>query len=107
MYFFMFLQKPPSETEQQPGSVGGEGPLAGGGLGQACMDCALSYSEQPGLHFPPEQSVLQHQLADLLEFTQQNKMKINMKKTKVIPFHLSKKYDFLPHNKTTWCHTLQ
>ena len=52
--------------------------------------------EQPGLHLPPEQSVLQHQLADLLEFTNQNKMKINMKKTKVMPFNLSKKYDFLP-----------
>jgi hypothetical protein len=52
--------------------------------------------EQPGLFLPPEQSVLQHQLADLLTFTNQNKMKINTKKTKVIPFNLSKKYDFLP-----------
>ena len=52
--------------------------------------------EQPGLHLPPEHSVLQHQLSDLLTFTQENKMKINLKKTKVIPFNLSKKFDFLP-----------
>ena len=52
--------------------------------------------EQPGLHLPPDQSVLQHQLADLLEFTDRNKMKINHKKTKILPFNVSKKYDFLP-----------
>ena len=52
--------------------------------------------EIPGLHLPPEQSILQHQLADLLDFTEANKMKINSKKTKIIPFNLSKKNDFLP-----------
>jgi hypothetical protein len=48
------------------------------------------------LHLPVEQSVLQHQLADLLVFTNDNKMKINYKKTKILPFNVSKKYDFLP-----------
>jgi hypothetical protein len=43
-----------------------------------------------------DQSVLQHQLADLLEFKNENKMKINYKKTKILPFNTSKKYDFLP-----------
>ena len=52
--------------------------------------------EIPGLSLPVEQSVLQHQLADLLDFTNENKMKINFKKTKVIPFNFSKKFDFLP-----------
>ena len=52
--------------------------------------------EQPGLCLPHEQSVLQHQLDDLLTFTEQNKMKLNMKKTKVMPFNFSKKFDFLP-----------
>ena len=52
--------------------------------------------EQAGLILPPGQSVLQHQLQDLLEFTNQNRMKINTKKTKVIPFNVSKKFDFLP-----------
>ena len=52
--------------------------------------------EQPGLILPPDQSVLQHQLQDLLAFTDQNGMKINTKKTKIIPFNVSKKFDFLP-----------
>ena len=45
--------------------------------------------EIPGLHLPPEQSILQHQLADHLDFTEANTMKINSKKTKIIPFNLS------------------
>ena len=45
---------------------------------------------------PPENSALQHQLRDLLTFTNTDKMKINMKKTKIIPFNTSQKYDFLP-----------
>ena len=52
--------------------------------------------EQPGLHLPVDKSCLQHQLADLLAFTEKNKMKINLKKTKILPFNPSKKYDFLP-----------
>ena len=52
--------------------------------------------ERPGLCLPADQSILQHQLADLLVFTEENKMKINFKKTKVLPFNVSKKYDFLP-----------
>ena len=52
--------------------------------------------EIPGLSLPPDLSVLQHQLADLLVFTDDKKMKINLRKTKVLPFNFSKKYDFLP-----------
>lgn len=52
--------------------------------------------EQSGYHLPPQHSVLQHQLQDLLNFTEENKMKINVKKTKILPFNLSKKFDFLP-----------
>ena len=52
--------------------------------------------EQPGLVLPPDLSILQHQLDDLLAFTDANKMKINLKKTKVMTFNNSKKYDFLP-----------
>ena len=55
-----------------------------------------NYHEQSGLVLPPENSVLQHQLCDLLSFTNHNKMKINMKKTKVIPFNPFTKYGFLP-----------
>ena len=56
----------------------------------------LNYHEQPGLYLPPEDSILQHQLADLLNFTEKNKMRVNYKKTKIIPFNTTKKYDFLP-----------
>ena len=52
--------------------------------------------EIPGLSLPVDQSILQHQLADLADFTLRNKMKINNKKTKIIPFNFSKKFDFLP-----------
>ena len=52
--------------------------------------------EQSGLYLPPDKSKLQHQLEDLLAFTDSNKMKINLKKTKILPFNTSKKYDFLP-----------
>ena len=55
-----------------------------------------NWHERPGLHLPVEQSILQHQLADLLTFKNENKMKLNFKKTKVICFNLSKTYDFLP-----------
>ena len=55
-----------------------------------------NFHEQPGLILPVDQSVLQHQLADLLEFTNKNLMKINYKKTKIIPFNTTKKHDFLP-----------
>ena len=52
--------------------------------------------EQSGLMLPPDSSALQHQLADLLTFTNANEMKVNVKKTKILPFNTSKKYDFLP-----------
>ena len=52
--------------------------------------------EQPGLLLHPDDSILQHQLADLQTFTNANKMLINVKKTKVMPFNTSKNYDFLP-----------
>ena len=63
--------------------------------------------EIPGLALPPDQSVLQHQLADLLVFTDQNKMKINHKKTKIMPFNFSKKNDFLPQLTFPGCDPLE
>ena len=56
----------------------------------------LNLHEQSGLVLPPDNSILQHQLSDLLAFTNQNKMKINMKKTKIVPFNVSKNFGFLP-----------
>ena len=54
-----------------------------------------------------DQSVLQHQLADLLVFTNDNKMKINFKKTKILPFNTTKKYDFLPQLHFPGCDPLE
>ena len=61
-----------------------------------CIIGPANYHEQNGLCLPPEVSVLQHQLSDLVTFTKKNSMKINIKKTKIIPFNPTKKYDFLP-----------
>jgi hypothetical protein len=63
--------------------------------------------EQPGLYLPVDQSILQHQLADLIVFTNDNKMKINYKKTKIIPFNTSKKFDFLPQLHFPDCDPLE
>ena len=63
--------------------------------------------EVPCLSLPVENSVLQHQLADLSEFTTNHKMKINHKKTKIIPFNFSKKYDFLPQLYFPGCDYLE
>jgi hypothetical protein len=61
--------------------------------------------ELPGLSLPPDLSILQHQLEDLLEF--KNKMKINFKKTKILPFNFSKKFDFLPQLNFPNCDPLE
>ena len=63
--------------------------------------------EIPHLSLPVSQSILQHQLADLVEFTSKNKMKINFKKTKVIPFNPTKKFDFLPQLNFPDCAPLE
>ena len=55
----------------------------------------VNFHEIPGLYLPVEHSVLQHQLSDLACFTEENRMKLNIKKTKVIPFNVTKNYDFL------------
>ena len=51
-----------------------------------------NFHEIPGLSLPVNQSILQHQLADLADFTIRNKIKINHKKTKIIPFNFSKTF---------------
>ena len=56
----------------------------------------VNLHELPGLELPPDRSVLQHQLDDLLKFTVANKMKVNNKKTKIMPFNFSKNFEFLP-----------
>jgi hypothetical protein len=48
------------------------------------------------LALPLEQSILQHQLTDLQEYTRLNSMVINKKKTKCLPFNNSLSKDFMP-----------
>ena len=64
-----------------------------------------NFHERPGMSLPPDQSILQHQLANLLNFTDSNK--INHKKTKIIPFNFSKKFDFLPQLNFPNCEPLE
>ena len=56
----------------------------------------LNYYERHGFHLPPSESILQHQLDDLLKFTQLNQMLINKKKTFVMPFNFYKTKNFIP-----------
>ena len=48
------------------------------------------------LELPPQKSILQHQLNDLVEYTTRNNMILNSKKTKCIPFNNSLTKDFIP-----------
>ena len=45
---------------------------------------------------PPENNLLQYYLNDTEQFTQDNLMKINPKKSQVILFNKSRNWDFLP-----------
>ena len=48
------------------------------------------------LELPPQKSILQHQLHDLVEYTTSNHMILNSKKTRCIPFNNSLTKDFIP-----------
>ena len=63
--------------------------------------------ETSGLMLPPEQSILQHMLADLASFTDRNKMRINHKKTKILPFNFSQKLTRLPQLSFPNCEPLE
>ena len=52
--------------------------------------------ERHGLHLPVENCSMQHKLQDLLTFTEENLMKINLKKPKIMPFNFTKTRDFIP-----------
>jgi hypothetical protein len=48
------------------------------------------------LELPSDKSILQHQIEDLKKYTETNSMKLNSKKTKVLPFNNSRSKDFMP-----------
>ena len=59
----------------------------------------VNYHERTGHVLPPENNLLQYYIEDTENFVQQNKMIINKKKTKVISFTKSRKWDFPPELK--------
>ena len=56
----------------------------------------LDYHDRFNLALPPEQSILQHQLEDLVRYTSEQSMVLNEKKTKCLPFIFSQTKDFQP-----------
>ena len=56
----------------------------------------LDWHDRFQLTMPSDKSILQHQLSDLVRFTEQHSMVLNAKKTKIFPFINSKKRDYLP-----------
>ena len=56
----------------------------------------LNYHERTSQVLPSENNLLQYFLEDTEKFTTENKMKVNSKKTKVLLFNKSRKYDFQP-----------
>ena len=56
----------------------------------------MNYHQQSKSILPPEKSISQHKLKAILDFTQRNLMQVNKKKTMVMPFNFTTKYDFLP-----------
>ena len=60
------------------------------------------YHDRFGLILPPEKSLLQRRLDDLSKSAEMHDMKLNFKKTKIIPFNFTRKYDFQPFFFTRW-----
>ena len=56
----------------------------------------VNFHEQTGQILPPENNLLKFYLDDAEKFTDENKMMINHKKTKIMLFNNSRKYDFPP-----------
>ena len=58
-----------------------------------------NFHDRFGFILPQENSDIQNQLDDLVDFSSINQMKMNEKKTKIMPFNLTKKVDFVPSFK--------
>ena len=59
----------------------------------------LTYHERTQHILPPENSKVQQQLNEIVLYAEENEMKLNKKKTKVIVFNTAKTRDFLPKLK--------
>ena len=56
----------------------------------------LSYEERSGHILPPQDNLLQYYVNDMEDFALENRMVVNKKKTNIIKFTNSRKYDFPP-----------
>ena len=54
------------------------------------------YTDRNGLLLPPDQSVLQQRLDEMTTSVHLHDMRLNLLKSKVIPFNFTRKYDFIP-----------
>ena len=55
-----------------------------------------TYHDRFGLFLPKEKCLLQRRLDDISESAVEHDMKLNFKKSKIIPFNFTRKYDFQP-----------
>ena len=60
------------------------------------LEKPLTYHERTEHILPPENSKVQAQLEKIVEYTKENEMKLNKKKTKVMVFNTAKVRDFAP-----------
>ena len=56
----------------------------------------LDFHDRFNFTMPEEYSILQHQLDDLVQYTDQHHMVLNQRKTKCLPFINSRTKDFMP-----------
>lgn len=56
----------------------------------------LSFHARGGLVLPLQNSLLQHKLSDMMNFTKENMMMVNKKKTKAMPCNFTQNWDFIP-----------
>ena len=56
----------------------------------------LTFRQRTNHILPPENNLLQYYLADTEKYTKRNGMRINKKKTQVMLFNKSRKFDFFP-----------
>ena len=55
-----------------------------------------TFHDRNGLCLPPGNTSLQRRLDDLVTYVEDHDMVLNTKKTKIIPFNFSRKFDFVP-----------
>ena len=56
-----------------------------------------NFHDRHGWVLKSDNSILQERLNQIREYADKLDMKVNIKKTKVLPFNFSKKYDFVPN----------